>query len=64
MLILQQTEHYRRWFTKLKDSDAKSRIDTRLVRLANGNPGDVRFVGGGVLELKIDYGPGYRVYYM
>ncbi|MBS0471389.1 MAG: type II toxin-antitoxin system RelE/ParE family toxin [Proteobacteria bacterium] len=63
MLTLQQTEQYRRWFARLKDSNARSRIDTRLIRLAEGNPGDIRFVGGGVLELRIDYGPGYRVYY-
>ena len=63
MLIIEQSATYRRWFEKLRDQAAKARIDARLVRLANGNPGDTRFVGGGVLELKIDYGPGYRIYY-
>ncbi|HEX3811178.1 MAG TPA: type II toxin-antitoxin system RelE/ParE family toxin [Rhizomicrobium sp.] len=64
MYEIEQTETYRRWFAALRDAQAKSRIDARLLRLAGGNPGDIRFVGGGVLELKIDYGPGYRVYYM
>jgi putative addiction module killer protein len=47
------------WLTNLSDSNARARID----RLAPGNPGDVKPVGGGVSELRIDYGPGYRVYY-
>lgn len=64
MLTLTQTPEYRRWFAKLRDKGAKARIDIRLDRLAQGNPGDTRFLGNGVLELKIDYGPGYRVYYM
>ncbi|MBL6853713.1 MAG: type II toxin-antitoxin system RelE/ParE family toxin [Alphaproteobacteria bacterium] len=63
MITIEQTANYRRWFERLRDRAARARIDTRLVRLANGNPGEIRFVGGGVLELKIDYGPGYRVYY-
>jgi len=64
MPIIQQTDHYRRWFAKLKDENAKARIDARLARLVVGNPGDVRFVGHGVQELKIDYGPGYRIYFI
>lgn len=58
-----QTEHYRKWFDKLKDKNARARIDIRLRRLSLGNPGDVKSVGDGVLELRIDYGPGYRVYF-
>ena len=53
-----------RWLTGLKDSRARARIATRLDRLALGNPGDVKAVGSGVSELRIDYGPGYRVYFM
>ena len=64
MFVLEQTETYKRWFSKLCDKNARARIDIRLSRLARGNPGDVRFVGEGVLELKVDYGPGYRIYYM
>lgn len=58
-----QTEHYRKWFDKLKDKNARARIDVRLRRLSLGNPGDVKSVGEGVQELRIDYGPGYRVYF-
>jgi putative addiction module killer protein len=49
---------------KLRDSRARARVAIRIDRLAEGNPGDVRPVGGGVSELRIDYGPGYRVYYV
>jgi len=47
----------------LKDSRAKIRITDRIDRLENGNPGDVKSVGEGISEMRIDYGPGYRVYY-
>ncbi len=53
---------FREWFAALKDRDAQMRIDARLARLRSGNPGDVKAVGGGVSELRIDCGPGYRVY--
>ena len=52
-----------RWLTGLKDIHARVRIISRLDRLALGNPGDVKAVGSGVSELRIDYGPGYRVYF-
>ena len=52
------------WFTKLHDRQAKSRIAARIDRLAVGNPGDVRPVGSGVSEMRINYGPGYRVYFV
>lgn len=52
-----------RWFERLEDRHARTRIDARLSRVAVGNPGDVRPVGKGVLELRIDWGPGYRVYF-
>lgn len=53
---------FREWFAALKDRAAQMRIDARLVRLRSGNLGDVKAVGGGLSELRIDYGPGYRVY--
>ena len=63
MLIeVRQTDDYARWFSRLRDRQARARIDIRIRRLALGNPGDVRPVGEGVSELRISYGPGYRVY--
>ena len=64
MIEIRQTEVYARWFEKLRDRQARARIDVRIRRLSLGNPGDVRAVGEGVLELRIDHGPGYRVYYV
>src|SRR5262245_52724394 len=64
MLRIRQTRVYARWIEALRDRNARARIDARIGRLVLGNPGDVRPVGGGVSELRIDYGPGYRVYYM
>ena len=52
------------WLTGLRDRRAKARIAAGLDRLAMGNPGNVKPVGGGISELRINYGPGYRVYYM
>ncbi len=53
---------FTQWFQKLRDSQAKARILTRLDRVKEGNLGDCEPVGEGVIELKIDYGPGYRIY--
>lgn len=53
-----------RWFRKLRDPKAKARIQMRIRRLGLGNPGDVQPIGSGLSEMRIDYGPGYRVYYM
>ena len=60
---IRQTEVYARWFGRLRDRQARVRIDSRIRRMSLGNFGDVRPVGEGVSEIRIDYGPGYRVYY-
>ena len=62
MVEIRQTEVYARWFRRLRDRQARVRIDSRIRRLSLGNPGDLRPVGEGVSEIRIDYGPGYRVY--
>src|SRR4051812_28545486 len=65
MLIqIRQTDEYERWFKALADRAARARIDVRIRRLSLGNSGDVRPVGEGVQELRIDWGPGYRVYFV
>jgi putative addiction module killer protein len=56
--------HFERWLRDLRDMQARIRVLTRVRRLAWANPGDVRPVGGGLSELRIHYGPGYRVYFM
>lgn len=63
MLTIRQTTIYEAWFAGLRDERARARIDVRIKRLALGNAGDVKPVGEGVSELRIDYGPGYRVYF-
>lgn len=64
MLEVRQTASYAEWFGSLRDRIAKTRIDIRIRRLSLGNPGDVKPVGEGVSELRMDYGPGYRVYFL
>jgi putative addiction module killer protein len=64
MVDVRQTEAYARWFSKLSDKKAQARINARIRRLSLGNPGDVKPVDCGVSELRIDYGPGYRVYFI
>lgn len=63
MLEIRQTEEFGRWFKKLRDRNARGRISVRIRRLQLGNPGDVEAIGEGVSELRIPYGPGYRVYF-
>ena len=61
---IRQTEEYAEWFKSLRDRQVRARINTRIRRLSLGNPGDVKPVGEGVSELRIDYGPGYRIYFV
>jgi putative addiction module killer protein len=63
MIEIRKTENFAKWLDGLNDIRARARILVRIERLAAGNPGDVKPVGEGVSELRIDYGPGYRVYY-
>ncbi len=61
---VRMTEVFRDWINSLKDRAGRARIQVRIDRLAHGNPGQHRKLSGGVTELKIDVGPGYRVYYI
>lgn len=63
MMQIRKTETFAKWLDDLRDIRARARILVRIERLATGNPGDVKPVGEGVSELRINYGPGYRVYY-
>lgn len=63
MVEIRKTDVFAEWLDCLRDIRARARIQARIERLAAGNPGDVRSVGEGVSELRIDYGPGYRVYF-
>lgn len=64
MIEVRQTPEFSRWLRRLKDAQAVARIVARIRRMELGNPGDTRSVGKSVMELRIDYGPGYRVYYV
>ena len=63
MAIVRKTDVFKKWMKKLKDAIAKAHIDRRIDRLSKGNPGDVWPIGEGCSEMRINYGPGYRVYY-
>ena len=64
MIEIRKTDLFAKWLDDLRDIRVRARIQTRIERLAMGNPGVVEAVGEGVSELKIDYGPGYRVYFI
>ncbi|HOZ47785.1 MAG TPA: type II toxin-antitoxin system RelE/ParE family toxin [Candidatus Hydrogenedentes bacterium] len=64
MVEIRKTFTFAKWLDRLADIQARARVLVRIDRLADGNPGDCRPVGEGVLEMRIDYGPGYRVYYV
>ena len=63
MPFIRKTNVFKKWMKKLKDTIAKAHIDRRIDRLSHGNPGDVEPIGEGCSEMKIDYGPGYRIYF-
>jgi len=63
MVEIHRSSVFKKWFDGLRDERAKGKIEVRIRRLSMGNPGDCRPVGEGISEMRIDYGPGYRVYY-
>lgn len=63
MIEIRKTDLFAKWLDNLRDIHAKARVLVRIERLASGNPGDVKPVGEGISEMRIDYGPGYRVYF-
>ncbi len=63
MIEVASSEEFEKWLRKLRDSQAKTRIVARVVRLSEGNPGDVKPVGEGISEMRIHHGPGYRIYF-
>ena len=63
MIEVRQTAVFASWLEELRDANARTRILVRIRRLELGNPGDVKAVGEGIIELRIAYGPGYRVYF-
>ncbi len=63
MVEIRKTETFAKWIDALRDINARARIQARIARLALGNAGDVKPVGEGISELRISYGPGYRVYF-
>lgn len=63
MIEVMESATFKSWFAALRDVQVRARIQARVRRLALGNPGQYRALRGGVCEMKIDYGPGYRVYY-
>ena len=64
VIEIRETTVFSDWLRSLRDAHARTRVQARILRLKLGNPGDVKPVGEGVSELRINYGPGYRVYYV
>lgn len=64
MIEIRKTEQFANWLDNLRDIQAKARVLVRIERLASGNAGDVKPVGEGISEMRINYGPGYRVYFV
>lgn len=64
MIEVRQTDEFRAWLHNLRDDNAVIRIAARIRRLELGNPGDAKSLGSGLLEMRVNYGPGYRVYYV
>ena len=64
MIEVRQTAVFAEWLRRLRDAEAVARIVARLRRMEHGNAGDVRNVGGSIMEMRIAYGPGYRLYYV
>ena len=64
MIEVRQTKTFANWLGRLRDGRGRARIVERIRRIERGNPGDVRPVGGGVSEMRVDFGPGYRVYFV
>ncbi|MGV3591826.1 MAG: type II toxin-antitoxin system RelE/ParE family toxin [Gammaproteobacteria bacterium] len=62
-MIVRKTHEYSEWINGLRDTVARARVLVRVERLIHGNPGDHRNLPGGISELRMDFGPGYRVYY-
>ena len=62
-MIVKQTETFEKWLDSLRDRQAQLRIGARILRLAEDNPGGHKVLSGGIVEMRIDYGPGYRIYY-
>lgn len=64
MVEIVKSDTFDRWLRKLRDPQARARVEMRIRRLSLGNAGDVQPIGEGLSEMRVDYGPGYRVYYM
>lgn len=64
MIEIRKTEHFANWLDNLRDIQAKARVLVRIERLASGNAGEVKPIGEGVSEMRVNYGPGYRVYFV